>query len=174
MPRLFTGLEIPASIAGQLARLRGGLPGGRFIEPSDYHITLRFIGDVGVPMANEIADMLRIVRRKSFSLKLSELRSFGRDTPHAVVAILATSPELAELQAENERIMQRLGFAPEGRKFTPHVTLARLKNTPTQNVGEWIVTRSPLSSAPFPVSRFVLYSSKDSIGGGPYLVEEAY
>ncbi len=174
MPRLFTGLEVPAAITEHLSSLRGGLPGARFVEPSDYHITLRFIGDVDIRMANEIADMLFSVRRRAFTLKLSELRSFGKDMPHAVVATLATSPELNELKAEHERIMQRLGLEPEGRKFTPHITIARLKNGQHHHVGEWIVDNSPLPSMPFSVGRFVLYSSKASIGGGPYLVEGAY
>ena len=46
MPRLFTALEIPAAIGEQLALLRGGLPGARWVEPANYHVTLRFIGDV--------------------------------------------------------------------------------------------------------------------------------
>ena len=149
MPRLFTGLEVPAAITEHLSNLRSGLPGARFVEPSDYHITLRFIGDVDIRMANEIADMLIGVRRKAFNLKLSELRSFGKDAPHAVVATIATSSDLIELAAEHERIMQRLGLPPEPRKFTPHITLARLKNGQHHHVGEWIVDNSPLSSTPF-------------------------
>ena len=174
MPRLFTGIEIPASLAGQLALLRGGLPGARFIEPSDYHITLRFIGDIDNPTANEIADMLAKIRRKPFRLKLTEFDSFGKDAPRSVFANIATSPELSELQAEHERIMQRLGLAPEGRKFKPHVTIARLKNATYQNVGDWIVMRSPPPFTPFDVTRFVLFSSRDSVGGGPYIVEQSY
>jgi 2'-5' RNA ligase len=174
MPRLFTGLEIPAAVSEHLSGLRSGLPNARFVEPSDYHITLRFIGDVDLRMANEIADMLFSVKRKQFRLRLSELHSFGKDAPHAVVATLATSPELTELAAEHERIMQRLGLPPQPRKFTPHITIARLKNGQHPHVGAWIVDNSPLPSAPFTIDRFVLYSSKASVGGGPYLVEGAY
>ena len=46
MPRLFTGLELPGAVAGQLALMRGGVAGARWLEPEDYHITLRFIGDI--------------------------------------------------------------------------------------------------------------------------------
>ena len=46
MPRLFTGLEIPAEIGQTLSNLRGGLPGARWIDPENYHVTLRFIGDI--------------------------------------------------------------------------------------------------------------------------------
>ena len=46
MPRLFAGLEIPAEIGQTLSNLRGGLPGARWIDPENYHVTLRFIGDI--------------------------------------------------------------------------------------------------------------------------------
>lgn len=174
MPRLFTGLEIPAPIADYLSSLRGGIPGARFIEPSDYHVTLRFIGDIDIPTANEVADMLSAVRRKTFTLRLSELRSFGKHSPHAVVATLGASPELMELRAEHERIVRRLGLPADSRKFTPHITIARLKPESGQHLGQWIVARSPLISKPFPMDRFVLFSSRASTGGGPYLVEGAY
>ena len=54
MPRLFTALEIPASIGDSLAFLRGGLPGARWISPENYHITLRFIGDIDDSLARDI------------------------------------------------------------------------------------------------------------------------
>src|SRR3979409_2180051 len=76
MPRLFTGLEIPAEIGQTLSSLRGGLPGARWIDPENYHVTLRFIGDIdGVP-ANEIASMLFRVNRKPFDVAVQGLSSF--------------------------------------------------------------------------------------------------
>src|ERR1700740_3499432 len=126
MPRLFTGLEIPAEIGQTLSHLRGGLPGARWIDPENYHVTLRFIGDIDGIWANEIASMLFRVNRKPFEVKLQGLSSFGGRKPRAVVASVEPSRPLIELQAELERMMQRMGLDPEGRKFTPHVTLARL------------------------------------------------
>ena len=63
MPRLFTALEIPADVGQSLALLRGGLPGARWIDPENYHITLRFIGDVDDVLAREVAYLLAGVRR---------------------------------------------------------------------------------------------------------------
>jgi 2'-5' RNA ligase len=174
MVRLFTGLEIPTFVAQHLGLLRGGLPGARWIEPSDYHVTLRFIGDIDGRLAEEVAHMLSGIRRRSFTLRLSGLGHFGKDKPHSVHALIEASPDLAELQAEHERLMQRLGLAPEGRRYTPHVTLARLNAAKGRDVAEWITARSPFSTAPFTVGRFVLFSSRASVGGGPYLVEGAY
>jgi 2'-5' RNA ligase len=174
MPRLFTGLELPADVTQSLSMLRGGLPGARWIDPENYHLTLRFIGDIDDVMAREIAHMLGQVRRRSFELRLDGLSSFGGRRPRALVASLTPSPGVMELQAEHERLMQRVGLEPEGRKYTPHVTLARLRETSSLQVADYLNTRAGYRSAPFKVSQFVLFSSRASVGGGPYVVEAAY
>ena len=174
MPRLFAGLEIPAEIGQSLSNLRGGLPGARWIDPENYHVTLRFIGDIDGMSANEIASMLFRINRKPFEVKVQGLQSFGGKKPRAVVASVEPCRPLIELQAELERLMQRLGLDPEGRKFTPHVTLARLRNPYPLDVAQYLSARGNFSASPFRVGRFVLMSSRDSVGGGPYIVEEAW
>jgi RNA 2',3'-cyclic 3'-phosphodiesterase len=173
MPRLFTALEIPSDIVESMARLRGGLPGARWVEPENYHLTLRFIGDVDDALAEEIADLLSRVERPAFELRIDGLDSFGGNRPRAVVAAVPAAAELVELQADHERIMQRVGLEPD-RKYKPHVTLARLRDTSSRQVADFLSIRQPFSSPPFSVSRFVLYSSRASIGGGPYVVEAGY
>ena len=174
MPRLFTGIEIPRNIGERLALLRGGLPGARWIDPENYHLTLRFIGDIDMDVANEVAGALGRVRRAEFALRLDGLGSLGTRKPHTVVARIGASPALAELQAEHERILQRLGLPAEQRKYTPHVTLARLKGATGRDIAEYLSVRGGFLAGPFSVDRFVLFSSRNSIGGGPYIVEEAY
>jgi len=174
MPRLFTALEIPAQAGLSLSMLRGGLPGARWIDPEHYHLTLRFIGDIDDALAREIAFMLSNVRRLGFELRLDGLTSFGGRRPRAVVATVAPTQQLYELQAEQERLMQRVGLEPEGRKYTPHVTLARLRDSSSYDVADFLATRHPFRPPPFRISRFVLYSSRASVGGGPYVVEAAY
>ena len=174
MPRIFTGIEIPAAVAQSLAALRGGLPGGRWIDPENYHVTLRFVGDVDDMVAHEVASMLGQVRRRPFELCFDDLKSFGSHRPRAIVATLGPVPALIELQAEHERLMQRVGLEPEGRKYTPHVTLARLRESSSRQVADYLALRAPYRSQPFQVSRFVLFSSRASVGGGPYVVEAAY
>ncbi|MCP3474733.1 RNA 2',3'-cyclic phosphodiesterase [Bradyrhizobium sp. CCGUVB1N3] len=174
MPRLFTGLEIPAEVGQTLSNLRGGLPGARWIDPENYHVTLRFIGDIDGVSANEIASLLFRVDRKPFEVKLQGLTSFGGRKPRAVVATIAPSKPLMELQAELERMMQRIGLDPEGRKFIPHVTLARLHDASDQDVADYLSLRGYFPSKAFMAERFVLFSSRASTGGGPYVVEDAY
>ncbi len=174
MPRLFTALEIPAGIAFSLSLLRGGLHGARWIDPENFHITLRFIGDIDEPTADQVAQSLAGVRRPSFELQMEGLGAFGSRKPHALFAGVKNVPALKELQAEQERIVQRIGLEPERRKFTPHVTLARLKGASEADVAHYLALRGDFKTAPFPVGRFVLLSSRASRGGGPYVMEEAY
>ena len=70
--------------------------------------------------------------------------------------------------------MQRIGLPPEQRKYTPHVTLARLRGASERDVANYLSLRGGFSTGPFPVDRFVLFSSRNSVGGGPYVVEEDY
>jgi RNA 2',3'-cyclic 3'-phosphodiesterase len=174
MPRLFTGLEIPSDIGQALATLRGGLPGARWINPENYHLTLRFIGDVDDTVAHEVASLLGRVKRGAFDLHLDGLTSFGGRKPRAVVANVAPAQALLDVQAEQERLMPRIGLEPEGRKYTPHVTVARLRESSSRDVAEYLAARGFFRTSPFKVSRFVLFSSRASVGGGPYVVEASY
>jgi 2'-5' RNA ligase len=174
MPRLFTGVEIPSDVGQALSMLRGGLPGARWIDPENYHLTLRFIGDVDDMTAHEVADMLGRIKRGRFELHMEGLTSFGGRKPRAVVATVAAARALLDVQAEQERLLQRIGLEPEGRKFTPHVTLARLRDSSSRQVADYLAARGLFRTSPFRVSRFVLFSSRNSVGGGPYVVEASY
>jgi 2'-5' RNA ligase len=174
MPRLFTALEVPAEVGQRLSLLRGGLPGARWIDEEFYHITLRFIGDIDYRTADEVADALSRVKRREIELQFGDLDVFGTAKPHSIVARVPSTRALGELQAEHERVLQRIGLPPEGRKYTPHVTLARLRRSTRRDVADYLALRSGFFAGPFPVSRFVLFSSKDSTGGGPYLLEQSY
>ncbi len=174
MPRLFTGVEIPREVAEDLASLRGGLPGARWIDPENYHLTLRFIGDVDDVIAHEIGEVLGRVRRRGFEVVLNGLDQFGGRKPRAVFANANGSAALTELQTEHEQLLQRIGLPPEPRKYTPHVTLARLRDASTRAVAEYLSNRGFFRSPVFTVSRFVLFSSRASTGGGPYVVEATY
>ncbi|WP_108461750.1 RNA 2',3'-cyclic phosphodiesterase [Devosia naphthalenivorans] len=175
MPRLFTGLEIPADIGFALSLKRGGLTGARWIDADNYHITLRFIGDVDGQTADEVAQSLdRLSNSMPFDVRLTHLGTFGGDKPRALYAGVEPSESLTRLQAAQERVLQRAGLAPEGRKFVPHVTLARLRGGNAMEVARFISEAGRFEPLSFPVGRFVLYSSRDSVGGGPYVVEQSY
>jgi 2'-5' RNA ligase len=100
MPRLFTGLELPPDIAAELALYRGGLSGARWIDAANYHITLRFIGDVDHGVARDIAAMLADERpRAPIRITIDALSTFGGGRPRALLARVAPTAELSKLQA---------------------------------------------------------------------------
>ena len=175
MPRLFTGIEIPAEIALALSSFRGGLPGARWIDPENYHLTLRFIGDIDERMADDVCSALGDTRRRGpLTLTIDGLDSFGGGKPRAVFARASGNGNLTELQAEQERLVRKGGLGPERRNFTPHVTLARLRDASPIDVADYFATRGHFPKLAFTARRFVLFSSRDSVGGGPYVVEAAY
>ncbi len=175
MPRLFTGLEIPPDIGQELSSYRGGLPGARWVDPANYHITLRFIGDIDHGVARDIVTILGEGRpRPPLTVTLDGLASFGGSRPRAVFARAAPTADLCDLQGEQERLIRRVGLAPEKRKFTPHVTLARMRDASSVDVADYIATRGRFARLSFTAERFVLFSARESVGGGPYVVEAAY
>ena len=107
MLRLFTGLEIPSDVQDALSLLRGGLPGARWIDPENYHITLRFIGDIDDRLAHDIASLLDGVRKRPFDVRFEELASFGGYKPRAVIAAVDPVSPLVALQAERAHQAQR-------------------------------------------------------------------
>jgi 2'-5' RNA ligase len=174
MPRLFTGLELPDLVASQLALMRGGVVGARWIEPESYHITLRFVGDVDRGVARDIDETLSDIRRPKTLVNFDGLSWFGGDKPRAIVAKVKPEAALMDLQAEQERRLRRIGIEPETRRYTPHVTLARLRGAAQGSVAGYLAARGALIADPFTAERFVLYSSREGSGGGPYVVEAAY
>ncbi len=174
MPRLFTGFEVPAHVAFELSMLRGGISGARWIDPDSYHVTLRFLGDVDGATARDFANALDEVYAEPVEITLDALGSFGGDRPRALFARVKPSRDLSDLQGEHERLARIVGLPPETRKFTPHVTLARLRSSSAPAVADWLGSRALIRTISFTAPRFVLYSSRDSTGGGPYLVEADY
>ncbi len=154
--------------------LRSGLSGARWIDPENYHLTLRFIGDVDGPTARDFTHALGEIVAAPFELRLNGLGSFGGGKPRAIFAGIAPSEELETLRRANERAARDAGLPPEGRNFKPHVTLARLRRARADTVAAYLERQGGIGPQAFTVSRFVLYSSRNSVGGGPYVVEAAY
>jgi 2'-5' RNA ligase len=174
MPRLFTGLELPPAVVGQLALLRGGIVGARWLEPENYHVTLRFIGDVDGGVARDIDETLREIRWPEAPVRFEGVSWFGGDKPRAIIAKVAPEPALMDLQAEQERRLRSIGLEPETRKYTPHVTLARLRGAGQAAIASYLAMRDAMIADSFIAERFALYSAREGSGGGPYVVEAAY
>ncbi len=174
MPRLFSGLEIPREISDRLAMLKGGLEAARWVSAENYHITLRFIGDVDGATSERFCEALARIKATRFTLVLAGIGSFGRGRPRAVWAGVGPSEPLAELARAHEQAALTAGLEPEGRKFHPHVTLARMRGGRASGVAEYLEHNGAFLSPAFAVTRFVLFSARESRGGGPYVAEHEY
>lgn len=170
MIRLFVGLALPDLHRRQLSLLDHGIEGARWVEPENLHITLRFIGEVDGNVADDIAQALDDVKGDPFAVAVKGLGTFGHP-PHALWAGVEAAPKdaLAHLQANVESAMVRLGLAPEGRKFTPHVTLARFKKTINMNrLARVLEDSGDLALPPFEAQGFTLFQSHLGHEGAHY------
>lgn len=174
MPRLFTAIELPEEQRQELRRLRLPLPGARWIEPLNYHITLRFAGDIDTVRAREFSANLSRIEPDGFELRLSGLGAFGGDNPQSVWAGVEENAALAALAKAHEKAARAAGLAAETRAYKPHVTLARLRHSTPDAVARFLTRYGGYRSERFFVTRTVLYSSRPSVGGGPYAVEDSF
>lgn len=174
MPRLFTALAIPDEIAEELSHLHQPLPGARWIDPANYHITLRFAGDITPVQAREFADNLANIEIDAFELTVSGLGAFGGNSPRAIWAGIEANDSLDALARAHEKAARAAGLGIEKRPFKPHVTLARLNAASPENVARFLTRYSGYRSEPFFVAEALLMSSRPSVGGGPYGIEEHF
>ena len=174
MQRLFTGFRLPEPIVDWLSGLELEMAGARWIDPDDYHVSIRFFGEVNRHVAEDIRAGLSSLYLPRFSARVTGLACFGGDRPRALVAEVEAEPSLADLRRAHERIALSAGLEPERRKYVPHVTLARLNGTRPDTVARYIQSVSRPALPAFTVSEVELLSSKPGGGGGPYLTEEAF
>lgn len=174
MIRLFVGLDFPAPVRAELMALAGAIPGARWMSEEQLHLTLRFIGEVDERMAEEIDLALARIAAPAFELTLQGLGQFGDGAPHTLWAGVAPNEALTRLAAKVDSALRNAGFAGDNRRFTPHVTLARLKNVPLTGVMAFIAEHGLFRGAPFLVSAFTLFSSHLGHGGSHYVAEADY
>ncbi|MGE4219720.1 MAG: RNA 2',3'-cyclic phosphodiesterase [Alphaproteobacteria bacterium] len=175
MIRLFVAIPLPGPVRQHLSLLSGGIPGAAWAAAETLHLTLRFIGEVEEGVAEDIDDALSRIRQAPFDLALAELGLFstGRN-PRTLWAGVERSEPLARLQAKVETAVIDAGLVPESRKFTPHVTLARLKNAPWGRVEQVLAGHAGFRAGPFTVDRFTLYSSLLAREGAIHTPEADY
>lgn len=175
MPRLFIAIDMPAAIKERLTTLCCGLPGARWVEPDHMHLTLRFIGEVDSTIFKDVREALTQVRGEPFSLQLDGIGFFPpRGKPRVLWAGIRKNAELLQLRNRVESELIRLGLEPEGRKYAPHITLARLKNTPVPKAGAYLVHNALFATDLFQVNEFFLYSSVLNSKGAKHFIEEGY
>jgi 2'-5' RNA ligase len=175
MIRLFVAIQLPEEIQDRVAELCSGLTNARWIDPDNFHITLRFIGEVAESRFEDIDMALSVVRAPAFHLKLNGVDSFGNNNGvRAVWVGIEREPALFHLRDKVESALVRAGVAPEGQKFKPHVTLTRSRQRGDARLGDFIARNSLFQAGPFPVAAFTLFSSFLSQSGSIYTPERIY
>ena len=175
MIRLFVGIALPLDIRERLTMVSAGLPGARWISPDNLHLTLRFIGEVDEHQVDDIDQSLAAIGGPAFRLRSSGIETFGRGHQmHTLWARIDPEPGLMALQGKIEQAMIRQGQPPEGRKFTPHITLARIRRAGETKVAQWLETYGGLTVGEISVGSFVLYRSHLGTGGAHYEVLSEY
>ena len=175
MIRLFVGVAPPDDVRRRLAGICGGVPGARWTSPETFHLTLRFIGDVDEGDAEDFAHALGGVRMGGFDVTLAGVGHFGSgDEARTLWAGVEKNLALVRLQRGIESALVRAGLPPEERRFTPHVTLARLADAPLARVSAFLAQYALFRAGPFAVDGFTLFSSHRRAEGPLYRVEANY
>ena len=135
--RCFIAIELPDELKAGLTQLQSRLklgeqPGVKWVDPYSTHLTLKFLGSVAVDRIDEITGAIEEAAQgmSPFYLEVKELGVFPnlRRVQVAWVGVKGEVDKLGQLQQHIESNLARLGFAPESRPFTPHLTLARLRD----------------------------------------------
>jgi 2'-5' RNA ligase len=175
MLRLFVALALPALVKTQLAALAGGIPGAKWVPPENYHLTLRFIGEIEPWRAEEVDTALAAIRAPRFELALAGIDAFEKGGRIQSLYVPAERSEaLSRLQAKVETALQRTGLGPERRRFAPHVTLARTDRADTAKLVSFIQTHALFRLAPVTVEHFTLFSSHLGKEAAHYVPEVEY
>jgi 2'-5' RNA ligase len=168
MLRLFVGIEFPPELKLRLSLLEAGIPGARWVDPGNFHLTLRFIGEVGENIAADIDEALCRIRARRFTLQLAGTGVFGGNRPHALWVGVERDSDLLALRDKIEQSLIRIGLEPEGRKFAPHVTLARLRDPEIAGLRDFLAANAQFRAAPLPVEQFSLIASYPTKSGSIY------
>ena len=175
MPRLFIAIDIPERIKDDIMATYSAIPGARWVEESQLHITLRFIGEAPGDIAGRIDAALRLVAASPFPLVMKGVGFFPpRKEPRILWVGLAESEELLRVQSRIERAVISAGIDPDERKFHPHITVARLNGGSPAKAADYITSNSLFISEQFSVSSFQLYSSILNKQGAHHTIEASY
>lgn len=170
MIRLFAAIPLAEPVRQRLTMVQSGLPGCRWSFPENLHLTVRFFGDVNEPLAAEIDHALASLPLEAFELNLAHVGYFGtQKKPRLVWAGVQPNPALDYVHTKIDRAAVKLGLSPDDRRFSPHVTLGRLRDTPMDRLRQWLAASDHLRIGPITVDRITLFESHRHTGGPTYI-----
>ena len=168
MHRLFVAIRPPEAVRDRLIDAMEDSPELRWVGDEQLHLTLRFIGEVERPLADDIALALTRIRSDRFELRVTGVGIFERRSGGTLWAGIEPKQPLAALAAKVERASVAAGLEPEHRAFHPHITLARFNRASATAAQAFLERTRALASPPFAVTSFILYESHLSRHGPHY------
>jgi len=171
MHRLFVAIRPPEPIRDLLIDAMDESPDFRWQHDEQLHLTLRFIGEVDRPLADDIAAALTRIHAERFSVRIAGTGRFEQRNSGSLWAGVEPKAPVAALASKIERACVGLGLEPERRAFHPHIRLARWKGRRSREIADFLQRTRGLGSEPFDVSEFILFESRLSRHGAHY--EEA-
>ena len=164
--RLFVALRPPPAVRELLLDITDGVGTARWQDDEQLHVTLRFLGDIERPQAEDIAAALAAVHAPAPHVRLAGVGRFDG----TLWAGLAPHDALAALHRKVDHACVRAGLPPERRAYLPHITVARFSRSAGQDpeVARWLAAHAGLSSPLFTLTHLVLYESLLGRGGARY------
>jgi len=177
--RLFTGLSIPSHIVSRLeAAVRELKPSAhlKWSPPENFHITVRFIGEWPDARLAEIQRALAgCAKPKPFEVDISRFGFFPNPhRPRTLFAGVHAGPQLAALAKSADEALDATGSPSENRPYSPHITLARIKDENIVALRERIAAMTDTAFGSFEARELSLYRSKTGLGGSVYSILESY
>lgn len=158
--RLFVALDLPWNVKQDLATLSCTLPGARWVPEENFHLTLRFIGEANRLQAEEIDHALQALRGRGFVFSLSGIGWFEKNgRANTLYVGVERNEALLRLQTKIETALYRIGLALDRRRFTPHVTLARMDMPVTPALTSFVQANNLYRCAPIRADNVTLFSS---------------
>lgn len=148
-----------------------GVPNARWQDDEQLHLTLRFIGAVDRPAAEDVAAALAELHAPAPTVSIAGVGRFDRrGKTDTLWAALVPHDALAALHRKVDQALVRIGLEPERRAFLPHITLARLARgaLAEAEVEHWLARHAGLTSQPFVLPHLILYESHLGRDGADY------
>ncbi|GIX17351.1 MAG: RNA 2',3'-cyclic phosphodiesterase [Rhodothalassiaceae bacterium] len=166
--RVFVGIELPADLRDRLMDLCDGVEGARWQRFDQFHLTLRFIGELDRHQLEDVTSALADIRFRRFPMTLQGVGYFGTlAEPRVLWAGVADAAPVAHLARKVTRALRRAGVPEETRKFAAHVTLARCTRR-TAPITPWLSALSTFRAEPVIVEHFTLFESRTHPAGAEY------
>jgi 2'-5' RNA ligase len=172
--RLFAAIPIPDAIGARLAPLQRDVAGASWRPTENFHLTLRFFGEINEALARDLDDEMGHILAAPFEMRLKGGGSFGGREPTAIWTGVEAPPVLVRLAAACEKAARRVGLPVEAKRFAPHVTLAYCRGTTDRDAALFIERLGDFRTEAFWVDHFAMYSSWSTKGASRYIEEAVY